>query len=149
MQIYLVQHGEAKSEEEDPARSLTDKGRKDAEKVAGYAAKLGIKIDEIKHSTKLRAKQTAEIFSSSLGASAAELAGLVPNDDPEIAKRYIESSGKEAMLVGHLPHLSKLASLLLVDDASASIVAFRMAGIVCLEKKEKWMVKFMLIPETV
>jgi phosphohistidine phosphatase SixA len=26
MRIYLVQHGEAKSEEEDPRRTLTDKG---------------------------------------------------------------------------------------------------------------------------
>jgi phosphohistidine phosphatase len=149
MLLYLVQHGEAKGEEEDPSRSLTEKGRADAEKTARYAAKIGINVSEIAHSPKLRAKQTAEVFASYLKAGVKEMAGITPNDDPEIARKYIESAEKDIILVGHLPHLGKLASLLLVNDANATIVAFQMAGILCLEKKEKWQVKFMLIPETV
>ena len=62
MRIYLVQHGEAKKENEDPLRPLTEEGIKNAEKVASYLAKLNLKIKKIFHSGKLRAKQTAEIY---------------------------------------------------------------------------------------
>ena len=49
MLLYLVQHAEAKREEEDPARGLTDKGWKDIRRVAGYAGNLGFKIITIYH----------------------------------------------------------------------------------------------------
>jgi len=44
MRIYLVQHGEAKKENEDPLRPLTEEGIKNAEKVASHLAKLNLKI---------------------------------------------------------------------------------------------------------
>jgi phosphohistidine phosphatase SixA len=34
MDFYLVRHGEAKPASEDPARPLTDRGRKEVERVA-------------------------------------------------------------------------------------------------------------------
>ena len=36
MVLYLVQHAEAKSEQEDPRRDLTEKGRLDLESVAHH-----------------------------------------------------------------------------------------------------------------
>jgi phosphohistidine phosphatase len=36
MYLYLVQHGEAKREDEDPARGLTEKGTKDVHQVAQF-----------------------------------------------------------------------------------------------------------------
>ncbi len=43
MQVYLVQHGLAKSKEEDPARPLTAAGRDEVERVAtAAAAALGL-----------------------------------------------------------------------------------------------------------
>ncbi len=36
MHLYLIQHGEAISEQEDPARPLSGKGRRDAEKVVSH-----------------------------------------------------------------------------------------------------------------
>jgi phosphohistidine phosphatase len=54
------------------------------------------------------------------------------------------------VLVGHLPHLSRLASLLLVDDPGREIVAFRMGGIVCCGHGEgRWRLKWMLTPELI
>jgi len=38
MFLYLVQHAEAKKEEEDPARGLSEKGLQDIKKMAAYAA---------------------------------------------------------------------------------------------------------------
>lgn len=143
MRLYLVQHAEAKSEDEDPERPLSDKGREEAEAVARH---LRISVSKIFHSPKLRARQTAGIFSSALKAPAEEKEGLKPLDDPQIAREMVESQGEDLMLVGHLPHMDKLSSLLLTGDADAGIIKFRMAGVVCLELGAGWKLEWMLIP---
>jgi phosphohistidine phosphatase len=53
------------------------------------------------------------------------------------------------MLVGHLPHLGKLASLLLCGDENAGLISFRMGGALCLERDGagKWSVQWMIIPD--
>src|SRR2546428_4370090 len=61
MDCYLVQHGEAKPEREDPARPLTDRGRREVERVAEGAQRSGVEIAEVVHSGELRAQQTAEL----------------------------------------------------------------------------------------
>ena len=61
MELYLMQHGEARAKEEDPDRPLTDAGQATVERVAQRAAGLGLRVDAIYHSGILRARQTAEI----------------------------------------------------------------------------------------
>jgi hypothetical protein len=48
-----------------------------------------------------------------------------------------------------MPHLDKLSSLLLAGDETAGIIQFRMGGVVCLEKEEKWKLKWVLTPELI
>ena len=144
MRLYLVQHGEAKSEDEDPERPLSDKGREEVEKVASG---LKASVSEILYSPKLRARQTAEIFSRRLKAPAREIEGIKPLDDAIIAKELVESQDKDLMLVGHLPHLDRLSSLLLAGDEEAGVVKFRMGGALCLIKEEKWRMEWFLVPE--
>ena len=62
--LYLVQHGEAVAESVDPNRPLSGPGRVTVEQVAAWAAWQGVKVDQIRHSGKLRAEQTAAISSS-------------------------------------------------------------------------------------
>lgn len=150
MDLYLVQHGEARRESEDPERPLTDRGRAEAERVARAATRAGLRVDRIVHSGKLRARQTAEILASALEPpqGLGELNGLAPSDDPGAARAFAESAAGTLMLVGHLPHLSRLSSLLLADDPSREIVLFRMAAIVALSKEEtRWRLRFVLTPE--
>ena len=146
MELYLVQHGEAKKEEEDPERSLTNKGKEEVNHVAAHTAKF-VKIHTIMHSPKLRAVQTADIFAGHNHAHSMEAEGLKPLDDPEIARNMIESQDKNLMLVGHLPHMNKLASLLLTGNQDADIISFTMSAVVCLEKEEKWRLKWIFTPE--
>jgi phosphohistidine phosphatase SixA len=40
MRVYLIQHGESKSEEKDPQRRLTDKGIDEVQAVADFASKV-------------------------------------------------------------------------------------------------------------
>ncbi|MEX2703620.1 MAG: phosphohistidine phosphatase SixA [Candidatus Baldrarchaeota archaeon] len=153
MKLYLVQHGEAKSKEEDSSRPLTEKGIKDAEKVAEYISKLGVKVKKIFHSGKLRAKQTAEIYAKHLKPEdgVSETDGLNPLDSPETWIKKLKNIDEDIMLTGHLPHLSKLASTLIVGDENMEIIKFRNAGVTCLERDEqgKWKILWAIPPEMV
>lgn len=143
MKLYLIQHGEAKPEKIDPARGLTDKGIADATKVAEFSK--NIKVAEIWHSTKLRAKQTAEIFAKALGKQAIEQEGLKPNDPVSPIVKEID---RDLMIVGHLPFMEKISSLLITGSEDNQPVIFQQAGIVCLENTDsKWGLSWMATPE--
>lgn len=147
-----MQHGEAKPEMEDPQRPLTDKGREEVALMARCASEMGIKVSRIVHSGRLRAKQTAEILAQYLSPAYGleERQGLAPLDSPEEAKAFVQEAAEPLMLVGHLPHLSRLASALILDEPEREIIRFRMGGIVCLIKAEKaWAVGWALTPEAV
>lgn len=136
MQCYLVRHGEAKAETEDPARPLSDRGREEVTRVARHVGTMGLQIAEIHHSGKLRARQTAEILAEYLSPTRGphEVEGLAPMDDPEEAQAEIEQAREPLMLVGHLPHLGRLASALLRGDPEPEIVHFKAGAIACLAK---------------
>ena len=153
MFVYLVQHADAKNGEVDPARSLSEKGLQDIKKVASYASQLNIKIYKIFHSIKLRARQTAEILSENLKPTKgiSEVDGLAPLDDSNIWAERLKDIPDDVILVGHLPHLGKLSSLLLCGNADKNVVSFKMAGIVCLKKDDtgEWSLQWMLTPEII
>ncbi|MDI1472799.1 MAG: phosphohistidine phosphatase SixA [Thermodesulfovibrio sp.] len=150
MFLYLVQHAEAKPEHEDPQRGLSEKGLRDIKKVAYFISKINIQVDEIMHSGKLRAKETAEILANALKIKTYETEGLAPLDPPEIWADKLKNIDKSIMLVGHLPHLGHLASLLICGDKEKNIVLFKMAGIVCLVKENlKWSLKWMITPDVI
>src|SRR3954468_18109828 len=100
MQIYLVRHGEAKRENVDPERHLTDRGAEEVRRIAAKAvADLGVRPTRIVHSGKARARQTAEIWGRLVDAEVAETDGLAPNDDPSIWAARLNSEGDGLMLV--------------------------------------------------
>ena len=150
MKLYLVQHGKAVQEEVDPQRPLTEEGRQDTQKVAGFIKPLKISVDYLWHSGKKRAAQTAEILAEVVKyKSLTAHTGLGPNDDVRVLKDELATTQQDIMIVGHLPFLNKLASLLLAGSESANIVAFTNSGIVCLTRYEKnqWQLDWAVIPE--
>jgi phosphohistidine phosphatase len=151
MRLYLAQHGEAKSKDENPERPLTDRGIEDVRKIAKFIAKNKPAIREIRHSGKLRAKQTAEILADHLQSlSVVAVDGIAPLDDVEPVAEALASETKELMLVGHLPFLDRLTAKLLTSDSNASIVRFRQGGIICLTLDESnWKICWMITPELV
>ena len=85
-------------------------------------AASGMRVDEIRHSGKLRAQQTADIFAEPLGIQAQTVPGLAPKDDVVSIAGGIESEAGDMMLVGHLPFLERLAALLTSGSADISHV---------------------------
>ena len=109
--LYVVRHGKAKPKDEDPERSLTQTGRDEVIKMAAWAASVGIRVDEIRHSGKTRARQTAELFAQRLGMpSPQSTTGLGPNDDVGPLADSLRDENRCIMLVGHLPFLERLAA---------------------------------------
>jgi phosphohistidine phosphatase len=152
MELYLIQHGEAKTEKEDPERSLTEMGEEEVKRVSKMAEKLNIRPLRVYHSGKKRARQTAEIIAGGLKISAPSVQAvqdLNPNDDVKPWAERISQATEDLMIVGHLPFLDKLASLLISGNENARVLLFRYSAIVCLEKKEDrgWAGRWILTPE--
>ncbi|MGQ9645066.1 MAG: phosphohistidine phosphatase SixA [Thermodesulfobacteriota bacterium] len=149
MKLYLIQHGEAKPEAEDPERSLTARGEEEVRKVAMTAKRMGILASRIYHSGKRRAQQTADILANALALPVESSQGLNPLDDVRPWAERISRETEDLMIVGHLPFLEKLASLLLCGHESARVVLFRYGAIVRLDQKEDktWGVCWILTPE--
>lgn len=160
MDLYLVQHGQALSAEQDPQRPLSEEGRATATKIADCLAASGVRLidpplTEIRHSGKLRAQQTAEVFAQALCPNVTPKAssGMNPNDDPrkicaELAAR--RDARGALLLVGHLPHLSRLAGLLLTEDAEKEPIRFVNAGILKISSaKDGWSVEWYITPACV
>jgi phosphohistidine phosphatase len=150
MSIYLVQHGQAESEEVDPQRHLTEKGIADVKKISAFLKAAQVHVDSVWHSGKARAAQTADILGKAVEAkNMVQRKGLAPNDDITAIRDELTKSGVDIMIVGHLPFLSKLASSLVAGDESADIVAFQQGGLVCLEQNEdkSWEMRWMVVPE--
>jgi len=154
MIVYLVQHGQAKSKGVDPERRLSDEGLLETQAVGELLTRVGrVHPAQIFHSGKARAEQTAMIFARYLTAdfNVAPAEGLAPMDDAEIWVGRLSEIKMDTMLVGHLPHLGKLASLLLVGHSAPEIVALRNSGVLALEKSDPgtWQILWYLLPEYV
>jgi len=149
MRVYLVQHGLAKDVSEDAERPLSDQGREDVTRCAGFLS-LFEKPRPLKilHSGKLRAAQTADMFAEAWGGIAVERTlDLAPNDDPSVWSAHLASMHADVMLVGHLPHLQRLAGLLICGDPSRQAVHFRNGGVLCLERGDDgWSVLWHINP---
>src|SRR5437879_4094570 len=148
MRLYLVQHGAAKTEAEDPQRGITEEGRRAVERTADFLAALRLPLDRIEHSEKLRARQTAEILAARLrpAEGTRQIAGIAPNDDVEPMRARLAKESKN--LIGHLPYLSRLVARLRALPADKQVVRFQMGGVVRLvrEENEEWIIRWMVIP---
>ena len=150
MYVYLIQHAKAKSKVVDPERGLTDHGVAEARRSFAFFARQKPAVQEIWHSGKKRAMQTAEILSAALGGvgEAVEHGGLAPNDGAGRVAEELQASDTNTVIVGHMPHLARLASFLLAGDEMRGGVLFKNAGVVCLEREgSSWRICWMIAPD--
>jgi phosphohistidine phosphatase len=77
-----------------------------------------------------------------------ESGGLAPLDDPSIWLEKIKSLKEDIMIVGHLPHLSKLTTVLLNVDRE--IVRITNSGVLCLEEEAgRWIIRWYITPDII
>lgn len=151
MALFLVQHGKSLSKEVDPDQGLSEQGVSDATRIAHVAKDYGVKVAQILHSGKTRARQTAQIMAEHLtpGKLPVEKDGLSPMDDVVIFACTL-SPENDLMIVGHLPFLSRLVSYLITGSADTEVFRFQNAGIVCMDRDpgaDTWVIRWTLMPE--
>lgn len=157
MMVYLMQHAQAVPGEVDSQRALSPEGYAAIGRVAARVARLSLPIEHIYHSSKLRARQTAEVLAAALHleSKVGELEGLNPKDRAEPLARWLRvEAQKEAtsgiMLVSHLPLLDRLASLLVTGDEDRGVVVVQYAALTALTPKgdgKHFAVQWILTPE--
>ena len=142
--IYLVHHADAVGPDVEPQRPLSAAGRMHAEGLATDVAARGVKPVAIWHSGKLRARQTAEPFLRLCNpfAEFSAIHGLQPTDPPGWIKDLVIGEHREVMLVGHLPNLPRLLTLL-VTGGESLLLSFPLHGAIALEASgdlwvERW-----------
>jgi phosphohistidine phosphatase len=149
MRVYIVRHGEAGSAASDELRALTPKGRADVSKLAETLARKGVHVAEVWHSPLRRAAETARILvdAGRIGSDVQERDGLLPEDDPAEIVEALELMYDDVCIVGHMPFVSSLVSMLVAGRAQ-SIVRFETATMACLEREAlgAWRLAWQLSP---
>jgi len=152
--LYLLRHADAVSDENDDLRQLSATGRAEVRRLAAFlGAGEQMQPEEIWHSPLARAQQTAALLAEHMGLRAPlrEIAGLRSEDDPRIIAGRLKTPLSIA-LVGHEPHLSGLASLLVAGASEPPVFLMRKCAILALERIRGgsaacWAVRWQVAPE--
>jgi phosphohistidine phosphatase len=147
MQIYLLRHGVAADVGEggvtrDADRPLTGEGRAKMKLAAKGMRELGLRFDYVFTSPYVRTAQTARIVAEEFGLKdeVIEIASLAAGRVfshrwGHSADALIEIGAYDftsALLVGHMPDVSELASVLLSGERNLA-VEFKKGALCCVE----------------
>jgi phosphohistidine phosphatase len=154
MRLYLVRHAHAAAEEEDPERPLNERGRRVAASMAAWLKpSIPADLGAIIHSSLARSRQSAEIFAGELGMGDRLLAadGLLPEDDPTLIVPLLQNRAASLMIVGHEPHLGRLASYLLVGERDRPLLLLKKGAVCCLRfvgaSEGAWILEWSIKPK--
>lgn len=139
MPLYLVRHAHAVPESENKQRPLSDRGCAQVRALTAFFRNNNQFTPAfVWHSPLARARQTAELLLNGLSSEAAmvEIPGLLPDDKPTTVAERINAiaTAIHVAVVGHQPHLSALAAVLLENNTAPEIVDFKKAAVLTLER---------------
>ncbi len=135
MQLFLMQHGTALSEEQDAERPLSRFGIEQVRKSAAGVRRLLQGFDLIACSPKRRAHQTAALVAEAVRFPYSDILvseAFLPKAEPDEVMSLLdrEAGGSRILLVGHQPCLGRLAACLLQGGE----VRFENAGLCALRR---------------
>jgi len=138
MRLYIVQHGDSLPKDVDPDRPLSDRGRADIQRLSEWLSSHNVRIAQILHSGKTRAKETAEILRPLLISSSQiyEGQGLAPNDSPEAFLHQLRYLEKDTLVAGHMPFVARTVSQALTGAPDRQLVEFVPGSVAGIERSE-------------
>jgi len=162
MILYLLRHGDAGdgliSPTQDAARKLTSIGKEKTRAVIRAVKAMKYPVpDAIVSSPLTRAQETANIAQAELAPVAhfEETTALVPSAEMEVTMAYIMKMSAKyqyLMLVGHDPHLTSFASLL-VSGSTRPAIEMKKSSLAMFEitqldsMRMRGLLKFLLPPK--
>lgn len=150
MLLYLIRHADAVELTPDAKRPLSSRGREQVRMLARFLQRGGaFHPAEIWHSTLLRAEETADLLAAELKLSVPlrAVAGLEPDTDPEVIARKAGAARHDLALVGHNPHLTALATLLVTGRSDPPKFVMKKGAVLALERDEShWLVRWHVPP---
>lgn len=150
MHLYIVRHGEALTKEQDPLRPLSDQGREDVARIGAFMRYGDVSINQVFHSTKVRAIQTAEIIAKELAfvGKIESLSCLEPESDIKALMYAINKLPDNTLIVGHLPNLELLSNYLLTGFYNKSTLTIYPATAACFKLDgAAWNVRWLIDPQ--
>lgn len=151
MQLYLIRHAHALDAANDAERPLSARGRAQVKRLARFLRTSGeFAPAEIWHSPLVRAVETAEGLARhlSIATPCRAVTGLAPGDEPRVVARRLARAPEALAIVGHEPHLSALASLLVGGQSSPPIFKVKKGSVLALERaKARWVVQWQVSAE--
>lgn len=139
MRLFLLRHAEAAPGIPDAERALTKHGRAQIARLVGaFDFSCLADVRSIEHSGLVRARQTAEDLAklANLRLPLVVRPGLRPADDPRLVARDVVTGRESRLLVGHNPHLARLAGMLLGGGSTEVPLVLKKCGFLALERAE-------------
>jgi phosphohistidine phosphatase len=142
MRLYLLRHGHAHPHEDDAKRPLSERGRQTTRQLANFfAANHAFTALQVWHSPLIRAYETAIAFARHLDPEIAvvETDGLLPSDDPNLIQSRLAAYPftQDLALVGHEPHLTALATLLVRGQVNPTAFHLKKNAVIMLRRTDK------------
>ena len=151
MEIYLIRHAHSPDGEVDAVRPVSRKGRAQIRRVGRFLRRSGaLQTREFWHSPLVRAVETAEglVKRLKIRGKLVRVEGLLHDDDPAIMAKRLDKARHPVAVVGHEPHLSALASLLLTGRPRPPRVELRKCAVLALARSDgRWVVSWQVSPE--
>jgi phosphohistidine phosphatase len=113
----------------DHARTLTDRGKRDARDLGRWLGETGSAPSVIVASSAARARQTAELVAAALDGEpdvvvVDDLYGAAPDDVLEICRDQLDDSVVRAAVVGHNPTMAGVVDVLIGSDTDEDLGHF-------------------------
>lgn len=150
MHVYLIRHAHAEDGVHDDVRPLSAKGRRQIREIARWLRHAkAFDAEEIWHSPLERSRDTATrlVAELKLTAKVQEASGLRPEDDPALTARRLRDARRVIAIVGHDPHLSALASLLVAGKEEPARFRLKKCAVLRLDRGSVWTVRWQISPE--
>jgi phosphohistidine phosphatase SixA len=136
MKIFLMRHGDALDGFTDEQRPLSKNGAMEAYLAGEFLRRAGESPGVICHSALLRARQTAFGVAERLGLedNLTESDGLLPGDSVLSFAKLMAGKTSDVLIVGHLPFIAALASLLISGSEDTISIKFSTGALAGLER---------------
>lgn len=143
VRLFLIRHAHAVAEAaSDAVRPLSERGRQTTAHASSFFRQNGVlRPGQIWHSPLVRAYETASALATGLEIDVplVETDGLLPGDDPALmAARLAEYPPvHDLALIGHQPHLSHLATLLIRGKPQPNAFHFKKSAVLALRRADQ------------